>query len=293
MIRSMTGYGRQSIQWNNIKGTIEIRSVNHRFFDFSPKIPRSLLFMEEKLKKITASKITRGHVDIFINLEGEGLTTAQLQVDEDLVRQYKEQLHILKSKYELTGEITIDMVAKLDNVFTISESDNFNHELTAMFEKAVLEALDNLMDMREREGTELKEDLVNRLKTLSGIVQRVEARREHVVKEYKEKIKQRIEDYTQEPITGDDQKVLQEVALLAEKGDITEEVTRIYSHIEQFYMALHKGGVTGRTLDFIVQEFHREINTIGSKSNDSELSNQVVKMKSEIEKIKEQVQNIE
>ncbi|WP_431799450.1 YicC/YloC family endoribonuclease [Halobacillus andaensis] len=293
MIRSMTGYGRQSIQWNNIKGTIEIRSVNHRFFDFSPKIPRSLLFMEEKLKKITASKITRGHVDIFINLEGKGLTTAQLQVDEDLVRQYKEQLHILKSKYELTGEITIDMVAKLDNVFTISESDNFNHELTAMLEKAVLEALDNLMDMREREGTELKEDLANRLKTLSCIVQRVEARREHVVKEYKEKIKQRIEDYTQEPIMGDDQKVLQEVALLAEKGDITEEVTRIYSHIEQFHMALHKGGVTGRTLDFIVQEFHREINTIGSKSNDSELSNQVVKMKSEIEKIKEQVQNIE
>ncbi|GGF11492.1 hypothetical protein GCM10010954_07630 [Halobacillus andaensis] len=293
MIRSMTGYGRQSLQWEKVKGTVEIRSVNHRFFDFSPKVPRSILFMEDALKKKVGESIKRGHIDLFLTLEGEGLTTHQLQVDEDLVRQYKEQLQILKNKYELTGEITIDMVTKLDHVFTISETTEYDQSLTSSIEKSVDDALADLVTMRESEGGKLKADLLIRLCSLKEIVSEIELRREVVIREYKEKIRKRIEEYTKSAFTEDDHRVRQEVALLAEKGDITEEVTRIYSHIDQFQKTLQEGGVVGRTLDFIVQEFHREINTIGSKSNDSKLSNQVVKMKSEIEKMKEQIQNIE
>ncbi|MFG6148972.1 YicC/YloC family endoribonuclease [Halobacillus sp. B23F22_1] len=293
MIRSMTGYGRQSLQWEKVKGTVEIRSVNHRFFDFSPKVPRSILFMEDALKKKVAESVKRGHIDLFLTLEGEGLTSHTLQVDEDLVRQYKEQLQILKNKYELTGEITIDMVTKLDHVFTISETTEYDPSLASSIEKAVDDALADLVTMRESEGEKLKNDLIHRLHTLKEVVSEVELRREVVIREYKEKIRKRIEEYTKSALTDDDHKVMQEVALLAEKGDITEEVTRIYSHIDQFQKTLQEGGVIGRTLDFIVQEFHREINTIGSKSNDSKLSNQVVIMKSEVEKMKEQIQNIE
>ncbi|MCP3026179.1 YicC/YloC family endoribonuclease [Halobacillus sp. A5] len=293
MIRSMTGYGREELNVEGVKGTLEIRSVNHRFFDFSPKIPRSLLFMEDKLKKITGDVVKRGRIDCFLNLEGEGLTSLGLQVNEDLIRQYKEQLHILKGKYELTGEISIDMVAKLDHAFSITETPKLSSGLTSAVEKAAQRALEQLLSMRESEGEQLKVDLLQRLQSLESIVNLIEAKRDSVINEYKEKIVQRIENYTKEALTEDQQRVYQEVALLAEKGDISEEVTRLYSHITQFHTLLKQGGVVGRTLDFIVQEFHREINTIGSKSNDPELSNQVVKMKSEIEKIKEQVQNIE
>lgn len=289
----MTGYGRQSVEVDQLKWTVEIRSLNHRFLDFSPKIPRSFLFMEDTIKGKVSQHIKRGHVDLFIHVESGDIHNQQLHVDYDLVSQYIEKLQSLKDKHKLTGDITIDMVTKLENVFSVSEKNEQESQLESSILLAIEDALSSLVFMREKEGERLADDLRYRLVSLKNIIEGMESRREHVVAEYRHKILTRIQSYIDDQIQVEDHRVLQEVALLAEKGDITEEITRLQSHIDQFQMTLKKDGPIGRTLDFIVQEFHREINTIGSKSNDQLLSNDVVKMKSEIEKMKEQIQNIE
>ncbi len=273
--------------------SLEVRSVNHRFLDISTKMPRTFLFLEDKMKKVVQQSIHRGKIDIFLTIEGEELGKRELKLDWDLADQYLRRLKELKSHYELTGDLTVDMVTKLEDVFLVQEQEqDENH-----WEQHVLSTLEaavfKLLEMRKREGDALKHDMLNRLSNIRQVVDGLAGRREVVIEAYRERIKQRIEEYVQEQLHVEDSRILQEVALLAEKGDITEEITRLFSHMEQFDDTLEKPDAIGRRLDFIVQEMHREVNTIGSKSNDAKISEWVVLLKSEIEKIKEQVQNVE
>ncbi len=289
----MTGYGRDTVETAGMRLTIELRSVNHRFLDISPKIPRNFLFLEEALKRHLKQKLSRGRVDLFLTAEGEGLLNKRLEADDELLHQYITKLMNVKEQYKLTGDISIDTVAGLEGIFTVRETDQPIHQIKVELLNALDAACTDLVEMRNQEGERLAQDLLNRLQSVKDTVSAIEERRPVVVEEYKAKVLARVETFINEEIAVEESRLLQEVALLAEKGDITEEVTRLYSHIDQFHYTLEKQVPIGRTLDFIVQEMHREINTIGSKSNDSQLSNSVVMLKSEVEKMKEQVQNIE
>jgi uncharacterized protein (TIGR00255 family) len=293
MVMSMTGYGRDVASFHESKITVEIRSVNHRFLDVSTKIPRSLLFLEDKIKKTVQSFFHRGRIDIYIGIEGEGVIQQNLVVNWRLLDQFMTSLTDIKNHYDLKGEVPIEMVTKLDGLLTIQEVEQGHDKMKESILIAISNACEHVTSMREKEGEELRQDLVSRLETIQKTVKNLGERRETVIIEYRERIRNRIADYTKEELINDESRVLSEIALLAEKGDITEEVLRLNSHIRQFNDLLIKNGAIGRKLDFIVQEMHREANTIGSKSNDPIISEWVVTLKSEIEKVKEQVQNVE
>ncbi|MRH42203.1 YicC family protein [Aquibacillus halophilus] len=293
MVNSMTGYGRNVVHVNNTDISVEIRTVNHRFLDISTKIPRSLLVMEEQMKKVIQSFFHRGRVDIFVNIEGEGLIQRKLIVNWELMDQYITSLQEIKEKYHLNGDIPIEMVTKIEDLFTIQENEQEHDYMYDAILSAVESSSKQVAEMRSKEGQELVKDLVSRIEIIQNIVKQLGERRDIVIIEYRERIKARIEEYLNEDLTGDKFKLNQEVAMLAEKGDVTEEVTRLNSHISQFLKTISQKGPIGRKLDFILQEMHRETNTIGSKSNDVLISEWVVTLKSEIEKIKEQVQNVE
>lgn len=289
----MTGYGKESISVGETRLNIEIRSVNHRFLDISTKVPRSLFFLEDRLKGEVREKLSRGRIDIFVTIEGRGLFEKEVDVDWTIMDQYIKKLEEIKGRYNLTGDISIDMVSKLEGAFSVLEVEEESDDLSEALLSALTKSLERLLTMRINEGSRLKLDLQERIMNIQTILEKLEARRPQVVEEYKEKIRLRIEEYTKESIQPEDTRILQEVGILAEKGDVTEEVTRLHSHISQFSQTLSNEEPIGRRLDFIVQEMHREVNTIGSKSNNSDVTNWVVDLKSEIEKIKEQVQNVE
>ncbi|MGR9050223.1 YicC/YloC family endoribonuclease [Halobacillus faecis] len=293
MLKSMTGYGKSTVETGESRIHVEIRSVNHRFLDITTKMPHALLFLEERLKQVVKGRLARGRIDIFITLEAEELVEKKIDVNWGIVNQYITHLKDIQHRHDLTGDISIDMVSKLDNVFSEKETENDTDELKV----ALLDAMDNaareLVEMRAKEGQELYEDLEKRIAKVRSWLNSLDERRPRVIEEYKERIRTRVEEYTKEQIRPDETKILQEVALLAEKGDVTEELTRLQSHFVQFEDTLSMDEPVGRRLDFIVQEMHREVNTIGSKSNDGKMTEMVVNLKSEIEKLKEQVQNVE
>ncbi|WP_242517673.1 YicC/YloC family endoribonuclease [Halobacillus sp. GSS1] len=293
LLKSMTGYGKSTVEVGETKIHVEIRSVNHRFLDITTKMPHALLFLEERLKQVVKGLLTRGRVDIFVTLEGETFIEKKIDVNWGIVDQYFTRLKDIQRRYDLTGDISIDMVSKLDHVFSEKEMENDADE----WKMALLEAMDDaarqLVEMRLKEGHELYEDLEKRIAKARRWLSSLDERRPMVIEAYKERIRTRIEEYTKEQLRPDETKILQEVALLAEKGDITEELTRLQSHFIQFEGTLSMDEPVGRRLDFIVQEMHREVNTIGSKSNDGKMTEMVVNLKSEIEKVKEQVQNVE
>ncbi|UFU00974.1 YicC family protein [Radiobacillus kanasensis] len=292
MVQSMTGYGRDE-QWiNDTKVSVEIRSVNHRFLDISNKMPKSFLVMEDKIKKTIQSFFHRGRVDLFITIEGTGFIRRDLNVDWELLDQYIQKSNEMKKKYELHGDISLDRLTSLEGAFEIVELEQGQDVLFDAVLLAVSNACKQVKNMREIEGQELKEDMKERVITIQDTVQKLTDRRHVVIEEHRSRIQKRLEEYITDDI-ADDSRIVQEVALLAEKGDITEELTRLASHCSQFFDTLEQKDTIGRKLDFILQEMHRETNTIGSKSTDVQISQWVVLLKSEIEKIKEQVQNVE
>ncbi|WP_244157281.1 YicC/YloC family endoribonuclease [Halobacillus aidingensis] len=293
LLKSMTGYGKSTVEVGETKVHVEIRSVNHRFLDITTKMPRSLLFLEDRLKQVVKGRISRGRVDIFVTIEGEELFEKKIDVNWEIVDQYLVRLKDIQRRYDLTGDISIDMVSKLDHVFSEKEIETDSDELKMALLEAMDDAATQLVEMRMKEGHELYEDLEKRIAKVRSWLSSLDERRPMVIEEYKERIRTRVEEYTKEQIRTDETKILQEVALLAEKGDVTEELTRLQSHFIQFEDILSIDEPVGRRLDFIVQEMHREVNTIGSKSNDGKMTEMVVNLKSEIEKVKEQVQNVE
>ncbi|HLR80262.1 MAG TPA: YicC/YloC family endoribonuclease [Bacillota bacterium] len=293
MVRSMTGYGHDTLRMEQAIITVEIRTVNHRFFDFHVKAPHTLLFLEDKIKRLVQSYIERGRVDVYINIEGSSFTQKSLQADWDLIDQYVHLLKNVQERYDLNKVLSQTIIPEIPDLITVEEYEETPHELTDQIMQSIERACQQVIMMRQEEGRFLMADIKKRMKSIRNMLLLVEGRRKYVIQEYRERIEERLVDYLGDSASVDWTRMHQEIALLAEKGDITEETTRLHSHINHFVETIDEGGVIGRKLDFIVQEMQRETNTIGSKSIDCKIGEWTVQLKSDMEKIKEQVQNIE
>ena len=292
MVRSMTGYGREtaeSVQW---KVTVEMKSVNNRFLDITVKMPKQYNPLEDLIKKEISAVLNRGHVDAYITVEEVGERKQSIAVDMDLALDYCRAMKEIAEATGLPYQIDITDVASYYGVLTAQKEESDLDELWETMRVAVKGSLMQLFDMRVTEGSKLAVDIESRLDILAGIREKILVRSPLVVVDYREKLSQRIQDVLGE-VEIDQDKLLNEVAFFADKADIAEELTRLKSHFEQFHDNLVKDEPVGRKLDFILQEINREINTIGSKANDTEISHLVIEAKGELEKIREQVQNFE
>ncbi|WBX79620.1 YicC family protein [Virgibacillus salarius] len=295
MGKSMTGYGRTDIQMDDTKITIEMKSVNHRFLDVNMKIPLSFMYLEERLKKIVQSYFQRGKIDIYVRVDGKGFTSRKLETDWHLMDQYMSEIKEIKMRYQLSGDVSTAIIPALNEIFTVQELESQSNQFKDQLIDGLKEACRQVVDMREEEGNHLIHDLQERIHRLNLLINQVKNRRTFVVDEYRERIKDRVNQHLTEDMDLNASRIYQEIVLLAEKGDIAEEITRLISHTSHFMRTIESesGDSIGRRLDFITQELHREANTIGSKSTDSTISEYTVAIKGEVEKIKEQVQNIE
>jgi uncharacterized protein (TIGR00255 family) len=287
----MTGFGRASGQIDSCLLTVEMKSVNHRFLDVSLKMPKQFMSIEDKMKKRISQSMSRGRIEVYVNLEGESLVDKSIQVDWDLLEQYVKSLHQIKERFSLKDEVTLEHILGLSQGIDIREesisSENVENNLLHIVDAAIKQ----LVEMRKFEGDQLTVDLKQRLGDINILTNELEKLAPSVVEQHRERIEKRLTEYVSGKI--DDNRILTEVALFADKADISEELTRIHSHIHQFSETLKASGPIGRKLDFLVQELNREANTIGSKANNGDIAKNVVELKSIIEKLKEQVQNIE
>jgi len=293
LVKSMTGYGRKVMQQENYSITVEIRSVNNRYLDINLKMPRSLLSLEEEIKKIIRSSFQRGKLDIYITTTGEANFLKKLEVDWELLEQYMEAISEIKGKYQIDGNLSASALLNIPEIFSVFEMEKSDRSFKENLLISIKEASREMLEMRKAEGAFLEKDILMRLDTLDTLTVALEELRPLVIKEYQERILKRMNVYLDNNNEIDDARLHQEIAILSEKGEITEELVRMKSHIEHMRKTLQEEGSVGRKLDFICQEMHREANTIGAKSSASEISQIDVQLKSEIEKIKEQVQNIE
>lgn len=293
LVKSMTGYGKETVQIKEHMLTIEMRSINHRFLDITMKMPRNLLFLEETFKKTIKQFFSRGKIEVYITISGQGSIHRDLQVDWELLDQYMNHIKQIKKRHQLEGDIPASILVSLPDIFEVYEEEEMDDELKDSLQYVLEKACTELLAMRETEGDFLEKDIIQRLYKMRELTGKLQLIQTKVIKEYQDRIIQRIKEHTSNISHLDMPRLHQEVAILAEKGDITEELIRLGSHIEQMEKTLSEEGSVGRKLDFICQEMHREANTIGSKSMDEEINQLDVLLKSEIEKIKEQVQNIE
>lgn len=292
MIKSMTGYGKGQGTDAGMTLSVEIKSVNHRYGDISVKAPRTLLCLEAEVKKRVGERLKRGKVDVFIGQEFSGASLAVPALNLPLATSYVELFRELRAALDLEGEIPLSLVAAQKDVVVVREEDLAVDSARRCLEQAIDQALEVLEGMRQTEGEATCRDIEARLGLVEEFLARVEKRAPQVPGEWQAKLAERLERLGGE-LAGDPQRVAQEVAIFADRCDISEEITRFKSHLEQFRLLLEGTDPVGRQLDFLLQELNREANTMGSKSNDAELTRQVVALKAELEKIREQVQNIE
>jgi uncharacterized protein (TIGR00255 family) len=291
MVISMTGFGRSKAASDVFSVNVEVKTVNHRFCEMNIRMPRQLLKIEDRMKKKLSQHIRRGRVEVYVSLEGEGVVTRKVHVDWKLLEEYYQFIKQVREKYDVEGTVTLQDLLSRSELLHIEESEAGNEELENLVLQATEEAANVLIQMRMAEGEELKKDMHALLAQLETNVVDLQKFAPLVVQSYKERLTKRMEEF----ISGqlDETRILTEVAVFADKADINEEVTRLKSHIQQFLLALRSMDPIGRKLDFLVQEMNREANTIGSKANDSNIAKLVVDIKSLLEKLKEQVQNIE
>lgn len=292
MMVSMTGYGRSEAAWSGGTVTAELRSVNHRFCEVVVRLPKVLSSLEEDVKRMIQQRCARGRIELTVSFSGGKDTGKQLSLDHALARQYHTLLRELKKKLRLSGSIDVAMVAGYRDLISVTDRPLDEKHLLQTARRVTADALSALDQMRRREGAMLAKDVVHRLHIVREEVERVERRAPLVAQEYFTRLKTRIAKLTELPEL-DHGRLAQELALYADRCDVTEEVTRLNSHLVQFQATLKSEEPLGRTLDFLLQEIGREVNTIGSKANDADIATHVVKLKGELEKIREQVQNIE
>ena len=293
-MKSMTGYGRGECTMYERKFTVEIKAVNHRYNDITVKLPRAIMGFEDEIKKAISKKVFRGKLDVFVNFESFSQEDVNISVNEPLAKSYTETLRKLKSDLQLEGDVTIEMVSKFPDVITVDKNisnENTENEIRECLMKAVEDATDAFVAMREVEGETLKKNIIEKVAFVNDALQKTEERAPFVSKDYRARLEAKLADLDE--IQVDESRLLTEVMLFADKACIDEEITRLHSHISQMYSIVEESVPVGRKLDFLVQEMNRETNTIGSKSNDIQITNHVVDIKSEIEKIREQIQNIE
>lgn len=293
MILSMTGYGRGEFENENYKIVTEMKTVNHRYCDIIIKMPKKLTALEERMKALIKERISRGRVEVYINYDEIIKNEYNVSPNYEVLDQYYGALTQIKDKYELKETISVGLLSKYPDALEISYEETDLEAVWAVMEKSLLNALDSVFNMRDVEGAKLKEDVISRVSNIKTMLQSIEALVPEIVQNHKEKMIERIRELLEGEVEVDQDRVIHEVAVYADKTSIAEEVTRLYSHFDQLDHFLEKGGSVGRKLDFLVQELNREVNTIGSKSPDIDISNYVIEMKSEVEKIREQIQNIE
>jgi uncharacterized protein (TIGR00255 family) len=294
MVRSMTGYGRAEAILDGQKMVVEIKSLNHRFLEISLRIPASLSALEMEIKKKIAEPLLRGKIDATIrrDVQGSSENSHPLALNLPLAQNYYNLLTQLKQSLGLKDDIRMEMIAAQKDIFLPVESFQ---DITALWQRLAMvldEALAGLVDMRRREGEILVRDLSARLDLMALLLNGIEAKTPRVVLEYQKRLTDRVREMTS-GLMIDEARLSQEIAIFAEKSDITEEIVRFRSHLGQFQEMLNSEDAIGRKVDFLIQEMNREINTIGSKSSDADISKQVIEIKSELAKIREQVQNLE
>lgn len=292
MPRSMTGFGRAQFTDESLKVTVEIKSVNHRFLEAVVKLPRKYSLLEERVKDAIRDRLQRGRIDVWIGIEEVARKTGGLQVDKDLAMDYYKSLKDLAELVGISPEITVYELSCMEGVVSLREQEADMEELWGKILPVFKEAMEQLIDMRCQEGEKLKQDIQNRITVLTHLVSEIEERTPIVVQAYKDKLNDKIAALS-EGVDLDPNRLVTEVAIFAEKSDITEEVVRFRSHLDQLSRSLALNEPIGRKLDFLMQELNREMNTMGSKSPDLILSQKVVDGKAEIEKMREQIQNLE
>ena len=292
MVRSMTGYGRGDANNETLAVTVELKSVNHRFFEASVRAPRQFAFLEDKLKSYIQSRVARGKIDILVSCDFSAADTDKVEVNECFAKSYIDALHTLVEKFGVIDDISASTVARNPDVFSVTKQRVDEDTVWELVSAAAKLAVDNFIKEREAEGKRLEEDVISRTKTILDWVSVIEERSPQTVTEYRERIEKKMRELLGDT-SVDEQRLITETAIFADRVAVNEETVRLRSHIAHFSEMCEAGGVVGKKLDFTVQEMNRETNTIGSKCQDVEISHIVVDIKSEIEKIREQIQNIE
>ncbi|MBR5270846.1 MAG: YicC family protein [Clostridia bacterium] len=292
MLKSMTGYGRCESIVEGKKILAEIKSVNQRFSDYNIRVPRHLGYLEEDVRKFVSKRIFRGKVDIYISIENFEEADTQISLNEPLAKNYIEVLNQLKTQFNLDGEVTVGLVSRYSDIFHTERKEEDKDTVTKLVLGVVGEALDDFIAMREREGARIESDLTQRVEYMRTLAQKVEERSPQTVEEYRLRLYTKLKELLEDKDI-DDARILTETAIFADKVAVNEETVRLSSHFDEYYQIIGDGESAGRRLDFLIQEINREVNTIGSKAQDIEIAKVVVELKGEIEKLREQIQNIE
>ena len=296
MIKSMTGFGRGEYADETGKVTVEIRAVNHRYLDISVKMPRRYSFAEEAIKAAIKEKLYRGKVEVNVSIDNAGKSDSDVKLDADLAAKYYDALSTLRDSFEFGEEskVSLSLLARMPDVIKTSAAEEDEETMTQRLVSATRKAADDICTMRETEGAKLAADLEARADIVSDIRTRIEKKAPEIEKEYAAKFKARVEELLDGVYEVPEERIALEAAIFADKANITEELVRLDSHVSQLRAFLKTDGeAIGKKIDFLIQEMNREANTIGSKSNDREITSMMLDLKAEIEKIREQVQNIE
>lgn len=294
MIKSMTGFGRATTEEGKDRiYTLEMKSVNHRYLDISVRMPKSMISLEEKIRRVVSERLNRGKVDIFLNYKSYGQCNTVAKINAELADSYVECLKNLEDRYRgIKNDISLSLIARFPDIITTEEKEENLDIIWSEVSELLNSALDKIIAMREVEGERLKTDILEKCAKIEGWMKEIEEKSSSVVETYKTKLQERVSDLLAE-IEIDESRIAMEVAIFADKAAIDEEITRLKSHIAQMRDTLNLNEPIGRKLDFIVQEMNRESNTIASKSTDLTITNLVINIKNIIEKIREQIQNIE
>lgn len=294
MIRSMTGYGRAQATVGTINVTVELKSVNHRYFEFNSRVPRNYGFLEEKLKSFVGSLVSRGKVECYVSVENLEDSDVEILVNHGLASSYLKAYRELAERNELDirDDLTISSLVRNSDIFTVHKQEADEEKIWEAVKSVAAEAVAKFITMREAEGEKLKNDVLSRAEFILNKVSVIEERSPETVKEYNDKLLSRINEFLSD-VQVDEQRLLTECAIFADKVAVAEETVRLRSHIDQLGQFLNSTEAVGRKIDFLVQEMNREANTIGSKAQDVTIARCVIDIKAEIEKIREQIQNIE
>ncbi len=292
MVKSMTGFGRACKEVDGYVITVELKSVNHRYFDFSSRCPRQYGFIDDKIKSFVNSKVARGKIDCYVSIEALNTESADVVVNNTLASAYVKALKEISTNYDLKEDFGASTVARFPDVLIVKKADEDEEKIWQLVKTVAEEAIDKFTQMRCVEGKKMYDDVYSRSQFILDTVSFIEERSPQTVKEYNDKLVERVHELLGD-VTLDEGRILQEVAIYADKVAVAEETVRLRSHIAQLREFISSDEPVGRKLDFLVQEINRETNTIGSKCNDVEIAKKVVEVKAEIEKIREQIQNIE
>ena len=291
-MKSMTGFGRSKLEENSREYIVEIKSVNHKYSDISIKLPRNIMCFEEKIKKIVSNNISRGKVDVFVTFNNYSEEGKDVVINKELAKNYINQLRELANESGLDDKIRVTEITKMPDVLQLKIEDDESDVIWNELEKCVTDAVNNFVSMREVEGERIKQDLVNRINHVEDLVNSIFSNTTGLIEEYVVKLRERIKEILATDVV-DESRLSQEIVIYADKCSIEEEITRLRSHIEQFKNLLETKEPVGKKIDFLIQEMNRETNTIASKSVKLEITNLAIEVKTAMEDIREQIQNIE